>query len=94
MDTEQTCQPFTQAHLRCLILEADRDAEASRADKYRKILDIVAGELEESPDDTESQAAPTLHAAGDAWVRRIVAYCRPCSVLTWMFLSRHRIQLD
>ncbi|KAN0117986.1 hypothetical protein V8E52_005573 [Russula decolorans] len=67
MDTEQTCQPFTQAHLRCLILEADRDAEASRADKYRKILDIVAGELEESPDDTESQAAPTLHAAGDAW---------------------------
>ena len=88
MNTEQL---FTQADLRCLILEADRDAEGLRAEKYRKILDIVT--VEGSPHTAESQAAPTLHAAEDAWVRRIVAYCRPCSVLTWIFPSRHRTQL-
>jgi hypothetical protein len=72
MDTEQTCQLFTQAQLQCLILEADRDAESLRADKYRKILDTVMGEG--SPDAAESQAARALHASRDALVRRSVAY--------------------
>lgn len=64
MDTEQTCQVFTQAQLRCLILEADRDAELLRADKYLKILDTVIGEG--SPDAAERQVARSLHATRDA----------------------------
>ncbi len=35
---------LTQTQMRCLILEADRDAEALRAEKYRKILESLAGE--------------------------------------------------
>jgi hypothetical protein len=82
MDTEQTCQLFTQAQLQCLILEADRDAESLRADKYRKILDTVMGEG--SPDAAESQAARALHASRDALVRRSVAYAaRVMSQLYW-----------
>lgn len=80
MDTEQTCQLFTQAQIRCLILEADRDAESLRADKYRKILDTVIGEG--SPDAAESQTARSLHAARDPLVRRSVACCRPYLVST------------
>jgi hypothetical protein len=77
MGTEQTYQ---QAKMRCLILEADRDAESLRADKYRKILDTVIGEG--SPDAAESQAARSLHAARDPLVRRSVACCRPCFIST------------
>ena len=80
MDTEQTCQVFTQAQLRCLIMEADRDAESLRAGKYLKILDTVIGEG--SPDAAESQATRSLHAARDALVCRSVAYCRQCFVPT------------
>jgi len=41
--SEETRQ-LTQTQMRCLILEADRDAEALRAEKYRKILESLAGE--------------------------------------------------
>jgi hypothetical protein len=80
MDIEQSFQLFTQAQLQCLILEADRDAESLKADKYRKILDTVMGEG--GPDAAECQAARAVHAARDASVRRSVAYCRPCYVPT------------
>jgi hypothetical protein len=80
MDTEQTCQLFTQAELRCLVLEAERNAETLRADKYRKIFDIIIGEG--SPDAAASQAARASHAARDPLVRCGVAYCCPCFVPT------------
>ncbi|KAF8492748.1 hypothetical protein F5888DRAFT_870031 [Russula emetica] len=66
MDTEQTCQLFTQSRLRCLVLEADRDAESLRADKYRKILDTVINEGRPDVAESHGQAARASHAARDA----------------------------
>jgi hypothetical protein len=80
MDTEQTCQLFTQSQLQCLILEADREAESLRADKYRKILATVMGE--ERPGGAESQAARALPTSRYTLVRSSVAYCRPSYVPT------------
>lgn len=45
MDGEDVRQLLKEARLRCLLLEADRDAEIFRAMMYRKALDdLVAGE--------------------------------------------------
>jgi hypothetical protein len=82
MDTEQTSQLFTQSRLRCLVLEADRDAESLKADKYRKILDTVINEGRPDVAESHGQAACASHAARDASVRISVAYCRPYCVPT------------
>ncbi len=73
MDVEETFQLFAQTQLRYSILEADRDAESLRAEKYRKILNTVTGE--ENTDAAEPQAARTFHATRDALVRCGVAQC-------------------
>ena len=83
MDTERTCQRLTQEQIRYLILEADRDAERLKADKYREILETITGE--KSPEAAESQAAPALQAARhDALVRCSVAYCCPCLYFSYI----------
>ena len=72
MDTEQTCQELQdtmraagsdvhqileQTRLRCQILEVDKEVEALRARKYRKILGSLAGEGGAA----QPQAAGTHH---------------------------------
>ena len=42
--SEDAHRLLTQTRLRCLLLEADKDAEILRADKYRKILGSLTGE--------------------------------------------------
>jgi hypothetical protein len=49
---------LTQTRLRCLLLEADKDAETLRAGKYRKILGSLAGEDDGA---TQPQAAGISH---------------------------------
>lgn len=44
MDAEDPQRLLTQTRLRCLFLEADKDAEILRADKYRKIISSLIGE--------------------------------------------------
>jgi|SRR6267154_1217415 len=57
MDAEDVHQLLTQTRLRCLLLEAERDAEIVRASKYRKILGSLAGE----DGATRLQVAGNLH---------------------------------
>jgi hypothetical protein len=57
MDGEDTRQLLAQARLRCLQLEADRDAESLRVDRYRKILDNLTCE----DGVTQPQGAGILH---------------------------------
>ena len=44
MDADDVQRLLTQIRLRCLLLEADKDAEILRAGKYRKILGRLADE--------------------------------------------------
>jgi hypothetical protein len=57
MDAEDVQRRIKQTRLRCLLLEADKDVEILRAEKYRKILGSLAGE----DDATQPQAAGILH---------------------------------
>jgi len=61
MDAEDAHRMLTQTRLRCLILEADRDAEILRAGKYRKIIDSLAGEGGHGATGTQPQAAGISH---------------------------------
>jgi hypothetical protein len=70
MNAEEAHRLLSQVQLRCLILEAEKDAESLRSGKYRKILDTLTSE--ESPDTTQPQAARVLHAARNALVRLIL----------------------
>ena len=61
MDAEEAHQLF-QAQLRCRILEAEKEAETIRADKY---LNIILGTLarEDGSVATQPEASPVRHAA-------------------------------
>ena len=65
MDADDSHRLLTQTRLRCLLLEADKDAEIMRAGKYRKILDSLAG----GDGATQPQAAGNFHMPRLALVR-------------------------
>jgi hypothetical protein len=44
MDTEEANRLFAQATLRTLSLEIDRDVEVLRAQRFREIISILAGD--------------------------------------------------
>jgi hypothetical protein len=69
MDAEDVHQLLTQTRLRCLILEADKDAESLRAGKYRKILDNLTCE----DGATQPQVPGVFHMS------RRVSVCYPIS---------------
>jgi hypothetical protein len=56
-EAEDAHRLLTQIRLRCLLLEADKDAEILRADKYRKIL----GSLTSEDGATQPQAVGIFH---------------------------------
>jgi hypothetical protein len=64
MDAEDVHRLLTRTQLRCLLLEADKDAEISRADKYRKILGSLTGE----DGATQPQVAGIFHMSRSALV--------------------------
>jgi hypothetical protein len=47
MDAEIAQPSSAQLELRCIVLEADKDAERFRAERYRKILSGLIGEQED-----------------------------------------------
>lgn len=75
MDADDVQRLLTQTQLRCLLLEADKDAENLRAGKYRKILGRLAGE----DDATQPQAADNFHMPR---LRPLINALRPTSSLT------------
>jgi hypothetical protein len=44
MNVQEIRQSLVQARLRCLLLEADKEAEILRASRYRSILSELVGE--------------------------------------------------
>ena len=59
MDMEEMRQLLAQEKLRCLILEADKDAENLRSQRYRSILGEMMGE-----GDTRVEAAQRPQTSG------------------------------
>jgi hypothetical protein len=76
MDAEETNRLFTQATLRALTLEIDRDVEVLRAQKYRAIISALAGD--------NSGVAPPVGAlapAGNLPVCLLVVIVKICDPL-------------
>jgi hypothetical protein len=97
MDAEEAHQLLAESRLRCLILEADKEAEGTKAVKYRSILNTLVGE--DSSSVTQPEASRVLHAARGALLcRTFPAVCYPdlyrgyVLMPTWMAISRHQVQ--
>jgi hypothetical protein len=91
MDAEELRQLLSQVQMRCLILEADKEAEILRAAKYRNILGTFAGE--DRPGATQPEAPRILHAARSTFARSTLPATNVCCpnlyhgyvfMLTWM----------
>ncbi len=97
MDAEEAHQLLAESRLRCLILDADKEAESLKAVKYRNILDTLVGE--DGSGVAQPEASRALHAARGVLVRPTSpAVCYPdlyrgyVLMPTWMAISRHQVQ--
>ena len=97
MDAEEAHQLLAESRSRCLILDADKEAESLKAVKYRNLLDTLVGE--DGSGVAQPEASRVLHAARGASLRRMFpAVCYPDLYLgdilmpTWMAISRHQVQ--
>ena len=67
MDVEEV-QSLDQMRLRCLLLEADKEAEQFKSQQYRKILSELVGEDgADAPHRSQPTVRPTY--SGDVWHR-------------------------
>jgi hypothetical protein len=73
MDAEEL---LTQLQFRCLLFEADKEAEVFRAAKFRNILGTLAGE--DGSGATQPEASRVLHAARSALARLTLPAANVC----------------
>jgi hypothetical protein len=99
MGAEEAQRLLAQVQLRCLFLEADKEAECLRAVKYRNLLDTLA--REDNSGATQPEASRVVRAARSALAPPALPAPTVCCpdlhrggvfMLTWMAPSHHRIQ--